>query len=314
MKTIFSLVAAMALTSPCLNAQLSLPLGTTAPTVVETGPHHRVVQTVKVGLDQRRQQVTTTNSYVELATGMNVFSESEGRWVPASDEIELVNGGAIAARTQAKVIFLPNLNDRQPPIDLYLPDGRPLRSKIVGLAYTERDTGKSVFISELKDSVGQVVYPDAFDSIKADVRYTVTQSFFEQDVIIREQLPSPEAMGLNPKTARLEVWTEFFDGPDPEKSTGAILRSDGDSDRDETLNFGSMQMIGGKSFSLDGEMAAGGPEPLRANELQNAKEWTVIEGKTFLIESVPFLDVLPSIESLPARTVVWKMNAKSKDR
>src|SRR5438034_4147515 len=70
---------------------------------------------------------------------MNVFSETEGKWVPASDEIELVNGGAIAARTQAKVIFLPNLNDRQPPIDLYLPDGRPLRSKIVGLAYTERD-------------------------------------------------------------------------------------------------------------------------------------------------------------------------------
>ncbi len=34
-------------------------------------------------------------------------------------------------------------------------------------------------------------------------------------------------MGLNPKTARLEVWTEFFDGPEPEKSTGAILRNDG---------------------------------------------------------------------------------------
>ena len=73
MKTNSWLVLAMALTSPCLQAQLSLPLGTTAPTVEETGPHHRVVQTVKVGLDQRGQQVTTTNSYVELATGMNVF-------------------------------------------------------------------------------------------------------------------------------------------------------------------------------------------------------------------------------------------------
>ena len=51
---------------------------------------------------------------MELATGMNVFSETEGKWVPASDEIELVNGGAIAARTQAKVTFLPNLNDPQP--------------------------------------------------------------------------------------------------------------------------------------------------------------------------------------------------------
>ena len=178
-----SIVLPVILASSCLHAQIAQPVipveSSAAPTVLETGPHHRVVQTVKVGLDQRGQQVTTTNSYVELATGMNVFSETEGKWVPASDQIELVNGGAIAARTQAKVIFLPNLNDRRPPIDLYLPDGRPLRSKIVGLAYTERDTGKSVFISELKDSVGQVVgrnqvvYPDAFDSIKADVRYTV---------------------------------------------------------------------------------------------------------------------------------------------
>ena len=143
MKIISSVVAATALCSLLLNAQVSLPLGTAAPTVVETGPHHRTWQTVKVGLDQRGQQVTTTNSYVELATGMNVFSETEGRWVPASDEIDLVNGGAVAARTQHKVIFLPNLNDPAPPIDLYLPDGRPLRSQIVGLAYTERDTSGS---------------------------------------------------------------------------------------------------------------------------------------------------------------------------
>ena len=66
---------------------------------------------------------------------------------------------------------------------------------------------------------------------------------------------------------------------------GAILRNDGATDRDDSLNFGSMQKIGGKSFSLDGGTAAGGQEPLRANDLQNAKEWHVIEGRTFLIES-----------------------------
>ena len=48
-----------------------------------------------------------------------------------------------------------------------------------------------------------------------------------------------------------------------------------------------MQMIGGKSFSIDGDTAAGGLEPLRANDLQNAKEWDVLEGRTFLIESIP---------------------------
>src|SRR5205809_5114690 len=114
-----SIVVPVILSSCCLQAQITQPVkpveSSTAPTVVETGPHHRTWQTVKVGLDQRGQQVATTNSYVEVATGMNVFSEAEGRWVPASDEIELVNGGAIAVRTQAKAIFLPNLNDPAPP-------------------------------------------------------------------------------------------------------------------------------------------------------------------------------------------------------
>src|SRR5882724_3518685 len=127
MKSTLSLVLLVSFWSSCLNAQFASPVAldsTEAPTAVEVGPHHRVVQTVKVGVDQRGQQVTTTNSYVAIGTGMNVFSETEGKWVPASDQIELVNGGAIAARTQAKVFFLPNLNDSQPPIDLYLPDGR----------------------------------------------------------------------------------------------------------------------------------------------------------------------------------------------
>src|SRR6266516_2496497 len=290
MKPLFSLVVATALCALSVSAQISSPAATTGPVSVDAGPHHRTWQNVKVEHDELGQQVTTTNSYVELATGMNVWSATEGKWVAASDEIELVNGGAVAARTQHKLTFLPNLNDPDPPINLYLPDGRPLRSQILGLAYTERDTGKSIFISELKDSVGQVVgrnqvvYPDAFKSIKADVRYTVTQCFFEQEVILREQLPDPAAMGLNPRTARLELWTEFFDGPEPEKTTGTILRNDGATDPDDSLNFGSMQMIGGKSFSIDGETMAGGLEPPRANELQNAKEWQVIDGMTFLIE------------------------------
>src|SRR5258708_10650605 len=260
MKTIFSLVVATALCLPSLTAQVCLPSATTGSVAVDAGPHHRTWQSVKAGSDGLGKQVATTNSYVEIATGMNVWSETEGKWVPASDEIELVNGGAIAARTQHKAIFLPNLNDKEPPIDLFLPDGKRLRSQIVGLAYTERDTGRSVFISELKDSVGQVVgrnqvvYPDAFQSTKADVRYTVTQSYFEQDVILREQIPSPAEMGLNPITARLEVWTEFFDRPEPEQSTGVIPRNNGDADRDDALNFGAMRMIVGKKFHLSGEI------------------------------------------------------------
>jgi len=86
MKTIFSLAVATALCSPLLNPQVSIPAVTTGPVSVDAGPHHRTWQTVKVTLDERGQQVATTNSYVELATGMNVWSETEGTWVAASDQ------------------------------------------------------------------------------------------------------------------------------------------------------------------------------------------------------------------------------------
>ena len=94
-----------ALCSPCLNAQVSLPAVPTSPVAVDAGPHHRTWQTVKVALDDRGQQFTTTNSYVELATGMNVWSETEGKWVAASDQIELVNGGGGGGQNPAQAHF-----------------------------------------------------------------------------------------------------------------------------------------------------------------------------------------------------------------
>src|SRR2546426_4619059 len=86
MKTIFSLVVATALCSPSLSAQVSPPAATTGPVSVDAGPHHRTWQTVKVERDDLGRPVTMTNSYVELATGMNLWSETEGNWVAASDE------------------------------------------------------------------------------------------------------------------------------------------------------------------------------------------------------------------------------------
>ena len=40
----------------------------------------------------------------------------------------------------------------------------------------------------------------------------------------------------------------------------------------------------------------------------------MIDAKSFLIESVPFLDVLPALDALPGRTVAWKMSPKSNEQ
>ena len=61
----------------------------------------------------------------------------------------------------------------------------------------------------------QVIYPNAFTSFKADLRYTYTKAGFEQDIILREQPPTPKSFGLDPQNTRLEVFTEFFGPPQP---------------------------------------------------------------------------------------------------
>ena len=296
---------------------LDAAVGALAGELAERAP--LALRTLKTVLDRGANAPLETALELERKSYAWLRS-TQDKWVEGSEEIALVNGHAVAARTQHRAIFLPNLNAPAPPIDVSLPDGKRLRSQVVGLAYTEADTGKSVFISELKDSVGQLVgpnqliYRDAFESINADVQYTINRAFFEQDIILREKLPSPDQMGLNTETCKLEVWTEFFTPPEPGKSARSILRNSGKPDLDESLDFGTMQMIGGKTFSLEEEGATGGLEPVRGNSLLNAKEWQVINGMTFLIESVPYQDVLPLLESLPAPSIAWKSDAKAKQR
>jgi hypothetical protein len=47
-----------------------------SPTVVEVGPHHRIWQTVTFD----DQGGAITNSYTELATGINIFNPATGKW------------------------------------------------------------------------------------------------------------------------------------------------------------------------------------------------------------------------------------------
>jgi len=64
------------------------------------GPHHRTWQTTREvarpdgGVDQE------ASSLVELAGGMNRWDAAAEAWVPASDQVELFQDGAIARRSE----------------------------------------------------------------------------------------------------------------------------------------------------------------------------------------------------------------------
>ena len=260
-------------------------------TVTERGPDWRVMQ--KTAVENGTNRV---HRYTELATGMH-YKNASGQWVESKELIEVISGGAIARQGQHRVIFASNLNSRG-SIDLQTPDGKRLRSNVLGLGYTDSATGKSVLIAQIQDSQGelipdnQVLYPDAFDGVKADVRYTYRRGGFEQDVILREQPPKPETFGLNPDTTELMVMTEFLNPP---KAEVKEHRGKKNGDDDQEISWGTMRLGNGKAFDLD--------EPKNARKhVAVQKRYETVNGRNILLEIVPVKTIQTNLSRLPLQS------------
>ena len=90
--------------------------------ILERGPHHQVVQTVSPD--------GSTNSFVELRTGLGRWSDADGGgWVLASLEIEKVNGVFLSRKTQYQAIFATNATASEGTIDLQMLNGARLRDQ-----------------------------------------------------------------------------------------------------------------------------------------------------------------------------------------
>lgn len=262
-------------------------------TLTERGPHHRTWERVEVELAPDGTPVEKRRSYQELATGLH-FKNERGEWEETQEQIEILpnNAGAVAMKGQHKVIFPLELKSGL--IELQMPEGKWLRSRVWGLAYFDAATGESVLLAEVKESEGQLVgdnvvlYPNAFTDFLADVRYTYTKAGFEQDVVLREQPPTPEELGLNSKTTRLQVLTEFIEPDQPNK-----VRGQAGGIPDETLGFGVMNIGGGKAFGIGAQGEVVGRVPV-------AKQWGQLEGRDFLVEEAAYDRVAGQLQKLPS--------------
>jgi hypothetical protein len=152
------------------------------------------------------------HSYVELRTCMNVLSN--GQWIAANDQIASTATGAQATNSAVTVSWLGNINSAG-VVTIHTPDGKSLSTSILGLCYTDTNSGQSVMFAELQEgSTGQIlptgtqaIYQQAFSNLNADVFFEYSRSSLEQFVIFHEQPPSPSVFGLNPTTTMLECWT-----------------------------------------------------------------------------------------------------------
>lgn len=262
--------------------------------IAEQGPHHRVMERTEYEPAPNGREILRKISYTELATGMH-YANERGELVESQEEIEILpNGaGAVARRGPHKVAFPPDIYDGQ--IELNTPDGKWLRSRVLGLSYYDESSGKSVLIAETTNSLGElhhpnvVLYAAAFSGLNADLRYTYTRAGFEQDVILRERPLSPEEFGLAPETTRLQILTEFFNPPVPAKAQQTITANSRVGLRDDTLTFGEMEIGLGTAFSQE----AGRDEAIPV-----AKRWQKLEERDFLIEEVQTTDLAPLLERL----------------
>jgi Bacterial TSP3 repeat len=271
--------------------------------ILERGPHHKVVNFIEPVVTPLGELVSVTNSYIQLETGLNYQGEN-GAWIESVPQFETSTRGATFSSGQHRVNLAGNLNSAG-AIQLRLPSGEWMIGHIAGLAYFDASSGTSVMFAPVKDSEGwqvqedQIVYPDAFKGTRADVRYTVSRSGFEQDVILREVPPAPASYGMNPITTRIEVWTEFTTAPIPSirRSRNHLARripQETDEEHDQVVDFGSMRIGEGRAFTLGGD---------RQDQGSVQKHWIQTDtGRTFLVEAVDVSQVSGALEALPRRT------------
>ena len=91
--------------------------------IAERGPHHRIWTNSAGG------------TYTELANGLHHL-DPNGQWVESSEQIEILNGVAVARQGQHQVIFSASPAD-VPAIDMQMPDGGRLQSRVAGIGYLD---------------------------------------------------------------------------------------------------------------------------------------------------------------------------------
>lgn len=297
MKKLFSfIITFVSVLTLCHAQQTSQPIGSilspTLYTVVLRGANSRAWESMSYQVSASGQIIPRVHQYTELATGL--CFQQNGQWADSVEQISILpDGSAAATNGQHQAYFPSDVYDGV--IKLVTPDGLQLQSQPIGLSYD--DGTNTVLIAELTNSVGElissneVLYPNAFVGIDADLLYTYTKAGFEQDVLLRQQPPSPENFSMDSQTTTLQMMTEFVDPPEPSIKTHKLPAQQGMALDNDSLNFGTMNMKTGRAF-LPGAKG----DKVHAVV---AKKWVNVSGRQILVEEVPVMTLANAISNLP---------------
>jgi hypothetical protein len=217
---------------------------------------------------------------------------------PVRQEITLLDDGAVGDYGLLKVLFPADLTEA--PVTIITPDGRTLACRATFLALYDNASGRSLLLGEVKNTIGElvgentVVYPNAFDTISADVRYRYAKYSLEQDIILHERVKLPDA--FQSENVSLEVWSEWMDStPEAKEVQSLVLRPPADSGppevvaADEHLRFGAARVGDGFAFGIQSE----------SEKIPVAKTFMRIDGRDWLIERADYTALKPELDKLP---------------
>jgi hypothetical protein len=270
--------------------------------ITQVGPHSRVWR------NSAGQSVT------EIATGLNYWDGQQ--WTPSDSSFQVSADGTafVADKIQDPTRLAANLNI-QGAVTVTTPDNVTLRSTPIAIGLYDAASGKSVIVATLTNTTGvlvdpqDVVYDRAFvgGGFAASVVYSLPDTgSFHQDVVFvgfdKDFNPSNWGFAANSANSlQIQIFTEFYDPPQAQMLTNPIyveqdpaLRASMDSPdlTDYTLDFGHYVFGHGRAYTTatNASPSAG---------LTVLKDFVTSDGRTFLVESIPYRWLARELQALP---------------
>jgi hypothetical protein len=278
----------------------SAPPRTEDYSVAQVGPHSCVWQ------NSLGQSVTA------IATGMNYWDGQQ--WTPSNPLFVVSPDGTafVASQIQDPTQLAANINC-EGAVTVTTPDNVTLRSTPIAIGLYDAASGLSAIVATLTNSTGQlvdaqnVVYNRALvgGGFAASVVYSLPDTAsFHQDVVFVGFDPgfNPTNWGFaesSTNSLQIQIITEFYSPPEPIMIERPLYIEQNQEVRaamaspdliDFTLDFGDYVLGPGRAFTAATNASSG---------VRVAKDFVTSNGRTFLIESVPFLSLAGELEALP---------------
>jgi hypothetical protein len=256
-------------------------------------------------------------SVAEIATGMNYWDGQQ--WTPSNPSFVVSPNGTafVATQIQDPTQLAANLNCAG-AVTVTTPDNITLSSTPIAIGLYDAASGLSAIVATLTNTTGVLVDPQdvVYDralvggGFAASVVYSLPDTgSFHQDVTFVGFDPgfNPTNWGFaetSTNTLQIQIITEFYDPPQPImmerplyiEQNPAVRASMASPDIiDYTLDFGDYVFGPGLAYTAATNAGPTGGTPV-------AKDFVTSSGRTFLIESVPYLELAGQLQTLPPVT------------